>query len=93
MYNTTTNGQAPGLVAPENDYGLTTPHSQPAKITTTNSAEFKSKIIAAYARLTGAVGQFCLAKMIQYQDGALLTMQAIVYGLLLNTAMEAFHHG
>jgi len=47
--NTQTNGSGPGLVTPENDYGLTTQHSQPAKSTTQTTAPIVGNLIAKMA--------------------------------------------
>jgi hypothetical protein len=77
MTNTKTNGSGPGLVAHENDYGLTTPHSQSAKISTTNTSIFKSKLIATYARFIGSASGFSIDRGIGIES-----IMMIVFGLV-----------
>jgi len=47
--NTSNNGIMPGQVTPENDHGLTTQHSQPAKSTTQTTAAIVGNLIARMA--------------------------------------------
>ncbi len=49
-------GIAPGIVTPTSDDGLTTPHSQPAKILT----KYATYFIAFCARIKGAIVRFCI---------------------------------
>lgn len=58
MTSTNNNGAGPGQVAPEKTKGTADGQVNNPQNTTNNSADFKSKIIATCARLSGAIGVF-----------------------------------
>jgi hypothetical protein len=82
---TKSNGSGPGLDAPENDYGLTTPHGQPAKIETTNASNYKAKLIATIARFKRTVSGLTFDRGIGI-DTILLIVLLLIYAYARWTA-------
>jgi hypothetical protein len=75
---TKTNGITPGTVTPENDKGVVTGHGNNPQNTTNNTSDFKSKIIAMYARIKGATSGFYLDRAIG-ADSILMAALTAVY--------------
>lgn len=66
-------GIAPGIVTPTSDDGLTTPHSQPAKILT----KYATYFIASYARIKRAMAGFYLDRAIGLDSIAMVILMAV----------------
>lgn len=75
---TTTDGQAPGKVTPKNDEGTADGHVNNPQNTANNSADFKSKIIAGYARIKSATGGIYIDRGIG-ADSVLMAVLMAVY--------------
>lgn len=73
-------GNAPGIHTPTSDNGLTTPHSQPAKIFTRNATYF----IASYTRIKGAMAGFYLDRGVGLDSIVMVALMAVfttIWGL------------
>jgi hypothetical protein len=66
-------GNAPGIDTPTSDNGLTTPHNQPAKISTKYATDF----IASYARIKGAMTRFYLDRGIGLDSIVMVVLMAV----------------
>jgi hypothetical protein len=66
-------GNAPGIATPKSDNGLTTPHSQPAKIITKHATYF----IASYGRIKGAMAGFYLDRGIGLDSIVMAILMAV----------------
>ena len=71
-------GHAPGKGTPENDEGTADGQVNNPQNTTNNTADFRSKLIAVYARLTGATGRIYIDRGIS-ADSILMAVLAAVY--------------
>lgn len=77
--STNTYGQAPGFVTPKNDEGIVTGQGNNPQNTTNSGSDFKSKIIAACAKVKGAATGFYIDRGIG-ADTILMIVLALVYG-------------
>lgn len=71
------NGGVPGSNTPESDKGVVTVQGNNPQRTTSNSAEFKLKLIASYARIKDLASGFYIQRGIGIEAIAMLILVAV----------------